>query len=247
MTRRHDAVLFDLDDTLLDWSEARIDWSAEYARLIGPAHAIAERSYARAPSLEAFVDAVREASMDEWRAAKRDHRAPRIERAFTHGLSALGHDPAGFDVDAAVRAFGEGGRRVPGVRPFADALEVLDALGERGYRLGLVTNSMQPMWMRDRELEGTGLVERLPYRVAAADVGVIKPHRRIFEEAAAALEVAVERTVFVGDRPANDIAGANAVGMTSVLMRPHGIDRDLEGHVPDHEITSLGELLHLLD
>jgi putative hydrolase of the HAD superfamily len=247
MTRAFDAVLFDLDDTLLDWSGVRVDWHDEYARLLEPVHALFGAEGLRPPAIDAFTQAVREGAMDEWRRAKVDHTAPLFENAFRRALTGLGYAEDALDQERAVRVFGERWRLVPGVVPFPDALEVLDVLLERGYRLGLVTNSMQPMWMRDRELAGTGLIERLAYRVAAADVGYIKPHRLIFEQAAAALGVTVERTVFVGDRPANDIAGANAVGMTSVLMSPAHLQRDPEGHEPDHEIAMLSELLALLD
>ncbi len=255
MTRAHDAVLFDLDDTLLDWSNARVDWVAEYARLLAPVHAMLHPSDGPAgvatlsadSELEEFSTVVREASMAEWRRAKIDHAAPSLERALTSAISGLGHDPATWNVEDAMRAFAAGWRRIPGVELFPDALDVLDALTERGYRLGLVTNAMQPMWVRDLELVDTGLIERLPFRISAADAGYIKPHRAIYEQAVAALGVEASRTVFVGDRPSNDVAGANAMGMTSVLMRLTYIEHPLDGHHPDHQISALSELLTLLD
>jgi FMN phosphatase YigB (HAD superfamily) len=61
------------------------------------------------------------------------------------------------------------------------------------------------------------------------------------------LETAPEQTLFVGDRPANDIAGANEVGMISVLMKPAHLDRPLDGVKPDFTIERLSALLPLLE
>jgi putative hydrolase of the HAD superfamily len=56
----------------------------------------------------------------------------------------------------------------------------------------------------------------------------------------------VNTAVFVGDRPANDIAGANAVGLTSVWMNPPHLSHELNGVTPDYEINALQELLPIL-
>ncbi len=61
------------------------------------------------------------------------------------------------------------------------------------------------------------------------------------------MKVSPDRAVFVGDRPKNDIAGANAVGLVSVLMDPPHLARDLNGVVPDYTIPCLTDLLPILD
>jgi FMN phosphatase YigB (HAD superfamily) len=53
--------------------------------------------------------------------------------------------------------------------------------------------------------------------------------------------------VFVGDRPVNDIAGANEAGMISVLISPPHLDRELNGVQPDYIIQRLSELIPILD
>ncbi len=52
--------------------------------------------------------------------------------------------------------------------------------------------------------------------------------------------------VFVGDRPANNIAGANAAGLISVWINPPHLDYTLDGVVPDHAMTYLSEVLPIL-
>jgi FMN phosphatase YigB (HAD superfamily) len=87
----------------------------------------------------------------------------------------------------------------------------------------------------------------LDARITSGDVGYLKPHPEIYEHILKMLELKPEQAVFVGDRPQNDIAGANIAGLTSVLISPPHLDRDLEGVVPDYTITTLSELLPLLE
>jgi FMN phosphatase YigB (HAD superfamily) len=90
-------------------------------------------------------------------------------------------------------------------------------------------------------------MEYLDARVASGDVGYLKPHPAVYQRILELLETTPERAVFVGDRPSNDIAGANEVGLISVLMDPPHLDRQLEGVEPDYTIGCLNELLPILE
>lgn len=136
---------------------------------------------------------------------------------------------------------------LPGVVPYADTIPVLEELRDRGYKIGLLTNSFLPMWMRDVELEVYDLLQYFDARVTAADVGYLKPHPFIYQRTLELLDTTPEKAVFVGDRPKNDIAGANDSGLISVLMDPPHLNRDLDGVVPDFTISSLTELLPILE
>jgi FMN phosphatase YigB (HAD superfamily) len=74
-----------------------------------------------------------------------------------------------------------------------------------------------------------------------------KPHAGIFQ---VALEKAgnppPESVVFVGDSLWHDVAGANALGMTSVLLG--AAPPDAKGNlVPSHVIENLAEVLDLVE
>ena len=74
------------------------------------------------------------------------------------------------------------------------------------------------MAMRDAELIAHGLIDFFPdCRLSAADAGYLKPDKRIFECALERLGASAAETVFIGDSPDADIAGALAVGMKAVL------------------------------
>jgi len=139
-------------------------------------------------------------------------------------------------------------------------LEVLQALADRGLRMGLVSNiTLLPDLLR-ADLAALGLARFLSAMAFSSEVGWRKPDRRIFQWVLDRLGASPAEAVFVGDRLRDDIAGARAVGMRTVLTRQFrdelaGPERaealrirpeELNGLVPDHDIPTLGDLPDLL-
>jgi FMN phosphatase YigB (HAD superfamily) len=52
--------------------------------------------------------------------------------------------------------------------------------------------------------------------------------------------------MFVGDRPENDVRGANEAGMVSVWMDPPHLTLELDDVEPNYRITQLAELIPIL-
>ena len=126
---------------------------------------------------------------------------------------------------------------------------MLEALRARGLKLGIVTNASQTMAMRDAELRTLGLIEYFPdCRIAAADVGYLKPHRRIFQAALERIGANAAETVFIGDNPIADIAGAEAAGMRAA-QRVNGSAAAADGGLWQRQscLRSLTELPAILD
>ncbi|MFL6439171.1 MAG: HAD family hydrolase [Terriglobales bacterium] len=92
--------------------------------------------------------------------------------------------------------------------------EVLAAT-KRKYRLGVISNSDGHMAER---LETVGLGEFFEHVIDSGNVGHEKPAPQIFQAALAAMSVAAESTVYIGDIYSIDYLGAQNVGMHSVLM-----------------------------
>jgi HAD superfamily hydrolase (TIGR01549 family) len=138
---------------------------------------------------------------------------------------------------------------VEGTAPFHDAFEVLESLRTHKIRTGIITNSSEPMWMRDIELDSFGLLRYFPEcRIASADVGFLKPHPKIFETALSCLNITPDQGIFVGDNYETDILGAKEIDMRAVLRLGTTIANQVEGAVkPDGIISDLSELLPLLD
>jgi putative hydrolase of the HAD superfamily len=116
------------------------------------------------------------------------------------------------------------------------------------FKVAIVTNGADddhPDSQRSKALR-LGLLEQVDGFFASDAYGARKPEPSFFLAAAAALQVEPSDVVFVGDSPENDIAGANAGGMTSVLLWRRGGEPPRD-HPPHHVIRSLYELEPILD
>jgi HAD superfamily hydrolase (TIGR01549 family) len=130
-------------------------------------------------------------------------------------------------------------------RAYDDTLPALRELRDRGYRLGLVSNTPwgTPDYLWEQQVERFGLVPLLEVRLFSSDVGVRKPHPRIFLAALERLGMPPERALFVGDTPHEDTAGARGVGMrTALLVRGRRPATDA-AHPADLYVTRLTDLL----
>lgn len=243
--RQIEAVIFDLDDTLIDWAQPEIAFQDYIRPKIDRVHCFLVQAGHPVPPADDFFALLNEAMHQAWDDAKVDWQIKSIGQVMMESFTSLGLDTSQIDIDQVLRT--HGGGVFPGVVLFEDTLDVLAELRQRGYKIGLLTNSFMPMWMRDPELEAYHLLDYLDARVTSGDTGYLKPHPAIYHEILARLGTRPENAVFVGDRPVNDIAGANATGLISVLMNPPHLDRDLNGVVPDYTITSLSQLLPILE
>src|SRR3954469_5433643 len=124
---------------------------------------------------------------------------------------------------------------------------LLEALRERGLKLGLVSNAFDPGWLLHRDLEQMGLAKRLDFSVFSSEVGKRKPHPAIFERALEELEIDAADTVFVGDRLYEDVRGAGELGMTTVQALWFRADEHPEGGVPDFQAFTQMDVLNFVD
>lgn len=106
---------------------------------------------------------------------------------------------------------------------------MLAELKRRGLKLAVISNWDQRLPLL---LERLDLADPFDTFAISAIVGAEKPHPRIFETALAALGVAAERALHVGDSRRDDVEGALGVGMQALLLSPSG----------DGDLASLAEL-----
>jgi putative hydrolase of the HAD superfamily len=111
---------------------------------------------------------------------------------------------------------------------FDDALPVLDALRDRGLKLGLLSNSSRDL---DEFVAHHGLLADAVLTSHAH--GKAKPHETIFRALLARLGVAPGEAVMVGDTVEDDVEGAVAVGMGAVLLDREGRYPGVEGRLDD--------------
>ena len=241
------AIIFDMDDTLVDWSQRAQDWLSHESMHLERVFEYIARDVHPISGEAVFFDAVRKASRQGWMEAERGLRAPRYGDSIRKALETIGVPPDRIDVDACLRA--ADWQIISGVRAFPDALEILPLLVSHGINIGMITNSSMPMWVRDRELESLGLLRFFgDCRLTAADAGYIKPHPAVFEAALQCVNAQPGEVIFVGDNPEADVAGPQAVGMRAVLRIAGQTPPLISGLIiPDGAINSLYELLPILD
>lgn len=245
MKKRLKAIVFDLDDTLIDWSRQEIGWN----EFLQPGSqsmcdVLAELGYA-APDPQTFHTVFRRILEAAWDAARTSWNGISFYRTLAQTCNEFDIVLSAEELCQVAHSFVW--NPVPGVAPFDDTIDVLIELQATGYKLGLITNSFQPMWMRDVELKQFGLIDFFPKRITSGDTGFIKPHPAIYWRMLGMLDIMPDEALFVGDHPTFDIQGANLVGMTSVLFKPPYLDRPINGHEPDYTIGTLSDLLPILE
>jgi len=117
--------------------------------------------------------------------------------------------------------------------------ETLFGLKERGYCLGLISNTVSPNVRDFLKCEGfDGLFE---FQIYSHEEGVKKPSKELFEKARKFLGLKPEECAYVGDTFDKDIAGAKGAGWTVVLMDYSG--KHAGKDEADYKIKDFKELL----
>jgi putative hydrolase of the HAD superfamily len=120
-----------------------------------------------------------------------------------------------------------------------NAPETVAVLKSRGFRIGVVSNAEGRV---QKDLEAAGYRGLLETVVDSHVVGVEKPDPEIFRIAMDRMKVAPESTIYVGDLPSVDVAGAMAAGIAPILLDRHGLFEDS----PATRIGAINDLLDLL-
>ena len=150
----------------------------------------------------------------------------------------------GLDVSEAV--VNEAAQRhldawTPHIAHHADAVPALRELRAAGLKLGLLSNTHWPEAFHEHFLERDGLLELLDVRAYTSNLSHSKPHRIAFQYVLERLGVLPEEALMVGDRPIDDVWGAQQLGMRGV-WRPHSGSPPLGDVRPDAVIATLSEL-----
>lgn len=226
------AVLFDLDDTLCDYSSARRQ-RLRLAFTLAPDGAFRERE---GVDLEAMI-----AESIETQPHGADHFPELFAR---YGISDV------KQARAAARWYRT--NRFHGLQFFPEARDVLGAVrawlsempGGGGRPLGIITNG--PADVQRAKIDLLGVGDLVDFAVISGELGVAKPDPAIFGEALDRAGVQPGEAVFVGDSVEHDMAGARAAGLPSVWVNRYGRAWPESGWRPCREVRSLHEALVVL-
>ena len=128
------------------------------------------------------------------------------------------------------------------LEPYPNVVSTLVRLRERGIKLAIVSDAPKlKAWMRLVELR---LEDMFDYVVAFEDTGCRKPSAEPYLRALHLLHVTPEEAVFVGDWPERDIKGAKALGIKTVHARYGSIFKP--SIKPDYSISRIEDLLKIV-
>lgn len=230
------AVLFDLDDTLHDDTEAYSRASERVAEEIARERPVDAQALRRAyaDTSEAF-----------WEKLSDYHVLTPfvgLRRSLWHAaIRTQGIDDEAL-AERAATAFNR--YRKGYLRPFPGSLELLAALRARGLKLGMVTNGFAETHREKITL--LELESAFDEILIADEVGMVKPDPRIFLHACGRMETLPNRTVMVGDRFDRDIKGAQAAGLFSVWFNVRQESVPPGAQPPDAIANDMDELSRLL-
>ena len=129
---------------------------------------------------------------------------------------------------------------------FPDAQPALAELKAHGYSVAIVSNTFQSSATDVAQaLEKLGLLQYIDTVVTSSDVGVEKPHPRMFLTALDNLGLSAPEVAMVGDDIAKDVAGAQRLGIITVFVNRNRVPVDTE-ETPTLVAYSLGDILPLL-
>jgi putative hydrolase of the HAD superfamily len=124
---------------------------------------------------------------------------------------------------------------------YDDVAPALQALFDRGFKLGLISNSHRCLQSFQQHFQLQGMIAAA---VSSSEHGYMKPHPSIFEAALTLVGVPASQAVMVGDSLPHDIEGARRAGMRGVLVHR---SPDPAPHAPGVPvIRSLTDLAALL-
>ncbi len=229
--KAYEAVIFDLYGTLID-------------ELVHPeSNRIVHEQTKNEMADVLGVD--REGFAREWADSSYQRMAgtfPSTEAYLLHISGNLGIEPSKNELTVGANIRLEYIRSSLTPRP--GVVETLSDLGNRGYKVGLITNCTKEvslLW------DSTPFASLFDVAIHSFDVGLAKPDPRIYALAAEGLGVEARDCLYVGDGSDGELSGATRSGMTAVLMRAPYDEADggresWEGR----RISSMAEVLGLV-
>lgn len=123
----------------------------------------------------------------------------------------------------------------------------LRELKHRGYKIGVISNTLYSRDLLDTDLLVLGLDPFIEYRIYSSEIGYRKPHPIIFQAAVDTMLLQPQEIIYVGDRLRVDMLGAGKAGLQPVLLlREDMVYPDV---IPPDiiVINKISQLLEMLD
>ncbi len=218
------AVLFDLDNTLIDFMKLKRMCIENAVDAMIDAGLELHKTEATNIILEIYFDSGIENQ--------------RIFQDFSNKV--LGREDYPI-MAAGINAYRR--TKVSYMEPYPHAISTLTELVKRGIKTGIVTDAgKMQAWIRISALKIRHLLDIV---VTFDDTGKQKPNPEPFKKALNELNLEANECLFVGDWIERDIAGANSMGMTTCFARYGSEKKVTESHA-NYEIDDIRDILSII-
>lgn len=225
---RYDTLLFDVDNTLLDFSANEAEAFRNMIREKGETYS--EELYA----------AYRTMNEQMWRAIERGEATTSevVNTRFSRLMSRYGRQVDGMEWENCYRSYlNHGTQEMPFVH------EVLNQLKGQ-YRLFVITNGIEET--QQYRLRGSGLELYFEDIFISQSIGAGKPSKEFFDYVKAHIkDFDASRSLVVGDSLTSDILGGQLAGIDTCWFCKEGMENTLEED-PTYVIHDLRELVEIL-
>ena len=230
--QRYRNLFIDLDDTLYDFSAASREAFEETYHLLH-----FERYF---DSFDHYMGIYAPYNLELWKlyGEGRITKEELNRRRYSYPLECVGvHDQELADTFCreALSRIPTKNHTIPG------AVELLEYLRPR-YRMFILSNGFKEL--QSRKMQTAGIDKYFDALILSDDIGVNKPHRKLFEHEMQTTASTPQESLMIGDMFDTDIIGAANFGIDSIYYNPKG----KTGHpfAPTYEVKHLLEIKEIL-
>jgi len=250
-----DAVIFDIDDTLIRTTHADKLATNSFLTKLNEELLQKNKPILSLSELRTLFQEIKDSRDQKQRIYNVDY--PLIEKLFTR----LGYDPRGYRNRVCelkieyTDTFNKNLALYPDVKPFMERI-IGKSLAEGGpeadlWPLGIISNG--DSYVQREKLARLKIIDKFGSVIISEDLRdnrgkvIEKPNPRIFELSLEDLEAEPGKSIYIGDRVDKDIPGAKEAGIFTVrINRRDGkySDREpeCEAEEPDYKLNSLKDI-----
>ena len=233
------AILFDLDDTLLELGAN----SSRVWRVLSERHA-AELNI----DPEVLLTAIETARRWYWDDAARHQRGRLNQLVAMEEMVKLALEQLKIDAPHMPGLYAQQFDEVlfELLRLFPGAVDVLEHLRAQGIKLGMITNGSQIR--QRRKIEQFQLAPHFDYILVEEEFGAGKPDERVYHHMLAQLDVRAADTWMIGDKLHWDVLPPQRLGMVGIWvdLKGEGVPTN-SAEQPNYVVRNVIELRQILE
>ena len=219
------AVIFDLDNTLIDFTETKNIAIRESVK------AMIDKGLGKS-----FETLLRDFTAYYWRHGIEDQRI--FQKFFKERFGKIDY----IVLASAILAYRKAKEGI--LKPYPGAKGLLIFLKDRGYKLAILSDA--PKLEAYLRLCAIGLDDFFDVILTKSDTKSVKPHIRGFIMTAKRLGISPKDCIMVGDMPSRDIEGAKRLGMKTVFAK-YGHRNGEDGSKADYQAKSIKDIERIIN